>query len=222
MKQMLFISMVVLTLACGSGSKNRDASLSGNPGSTAQSAGNATDARGREQVVALVGCLQGPALADGATGTSGMRGQTSAQGPGAAPNATASSNARFKLVDASAASPDSGGVGANGAGASGGPLVSGRASYDLDGIPADAVAHVNKQVRVTGRIDPNPATIGGPANTPVNGAPSGAASSGAAEGRASRDDGSAARAANGAAAQPADRRLTVESIQVVSDDCARR
>jgi hypothetical protein len=252
MKQLLFISMAIAAVACDGSNTREVPAPGGNPQGTAQEAkGSAADARQRDQLITLVGCLQGPGMAGQATGTSGtrQRGTAAAAGAAADANGGAASAARFTLVDATPASADSGGVGANGAGGSGGALASGRSSYDLDGIPATAAADVNKQVRVTGRIDPNPATIGGgsaaAANEAASGTPSGsahggvsgAASSGTAHGAASGSgstgaspgaasgSGSGGRstgASEGAAPQGANRRLAVESIQVVSERCARQ
>jgi len=236
MKQMVFVSIAALTFACGGSTPDREVSApGGNPAGTAQAPGpGAADAQSN-QVIELIGCLHGPAPA-GPTGTSGTRGPISDRpGDGAAGvNAAGASGARFTLVDATAASTSGAGIGANGAGGSGGPLVSGRSAYDLDGVPGGAAAHVNKQVRVTGRIDPNPATISGSiaARSGVN---SGRASSGSGNQAASPqgrgDDrgtgaqaggshGTSSAAASGATAQSASRRVMVESIQVVSESCA--
>jgi hypothetical protein len=68
------------------------------------------------------------------------------------------------LADAVVPGADLGGVGANGAGGSGGPLVSGRATFELDGVPPDARTSVNKQVKVVGRLDARPAGVGEDAN----------------------------------------------------------
>jgi len=55
---------------------------------------------------------------------------------------------------------------------------------------------VNKQVRVTGRIDPNPATSAGDQDSPRS-------------------------EANAAPVLSANRRVVVQSIQVVQESCAR-
>jgi hypothetical protein len=239
MKQVLFISTAALTFACGGGSTNREVAAPGaNPASTAQApSATAADARGGDQSIVLLGCLQGPSSTGQAAGTSGARDRTgTTAGRGAATGAigAVSSRARFTLVDAAAASIDSGGVGTNGAGGSGGPLVSGRGAYDLDGIPADAAAHVNKQVRVKGRIDSNPASIGGSLSAGNDAARGGSPSAGperASEpGRRATPDvagaggghGSTSRASGGAVETSVNRRLVVESIEVVSESCAQR
>ena len=127
-------------------------------------------------------------------------------------------------------------MGANGAGASGGPLVSAGSSIDLDGVPADAQNSVNKQVRVTGRIDARPEGAGaaGAGNATVGGRGTGAANSGAsgsgvgatspsAGGTSTRDDvrANSTTAASGEPNSAAARRVTVETVQVVAQTCAR-
>ena len=238
MKQLVVISIAALTFACGGSTTDREVPApGGNPAGTAQAPGPGAAARATDQVIELVGCLHGPAPAAQATGTSGTRGPSSDRsGDGAAGvNAAGASGARFTLVDATAASTSGAGIGANGAGGSGGPLVSGRSTYDLDGIPGDAAAHLNKQVRVTGRIDSNPATTSG--SIAARSGNSESASSGvgnhAASPQGRADDrgtgvqaggshGTSTAAPGGAAAESASRRVMVESIQIVSESCARR
>jgi hypothetical protein len=237
--KMVVITVAALTFGCGGSTGDREVPApGGNPAGTAQAPGAGATARATEQVIELVGCLQGPAPAPQAAGTSGTRGPTSGR-PGedaTGVNAARASGARFTLVDAAAASTSGAGIGANGAGGSGGPLVSGRSAYDLDGIPADAAAHVNKQVRVTGRMDPDVAPIGG-GNSGRSGESSDRTSSRVdhqtpsppARGNdrgipapAGGRSGPSSGAPGGATTESANRRVVVESIQVVSESCASR
>lgn len=200
MKQLVFISVAALTFACGGPSTaHRDAAApGGSSAGAAQPPSAGAPTRAADQAIELVGCLQGPAPAAQATGTSGTRGQMrEPAGRGTeGVDAAGASGARFTLMNATAGSSAGAGIGANGAGGSGGPLVSGRSTYDLDGIPAESAAHVNKQVRVTGRIDSNPATSAGAQDSPRS-------------------------EANAAAVPSANRRVVVQSIQVVQESCAR-
>jgi len=171
MKRSLLISVAALACACGGShqSDHRDASAAagsaqaGTPSSAAQTAGGDQGGATRvNQTVTLVGCLLGPTQPAEPAGTSGARARARATGPettgsragGAAPSAD-----RFMLADAVVPGAELGGVGANGAGGSGGPLVSGRATFELDGVPPDARNSVNKQVKVVGRLDARP--VGG-------------------------------------------------------------
>jgi hypothetical protein len=183
MKRTLLIGVAALACACGGSRQpdNRDASApagSAQAGSASAAAPNASGDQGgatrANQTVTLVGCLVGPGQSAEPTGTSGARARTRATGPEttsgpAGGSATAAD--RFMLVDAVVPGAELGGVGANGAGGSGGPLVSGRATFELDGIPADARNSVNKQVKVVGRLDARPAG----ASDDTNGAAAGAA-----------------------------------------------
>jgi len=118
------------------------------------------------------------------------------------------------LVDATAASADSAGVGTNGAGASGGPLVSGKSSFDLDGIPAEARAHVNTKVRVVGRLDANAVATG--RHDAADGTAVPPSSGGTAATAGARSNGSSADGKTAVA-----RRLVVERVEVVSQSCDR-
>jgi hypothetical protein len=155
MKMMLLIGIAAVAAACSSEPRNHDLPAPGGgaaSGGAASSTPGAANQRAGNRAVTLVGCLRGPAPSGETTGTSGTGGARAGAAGGVTPDA---SNARFTLADATAPA-EGAGVGANGAGGSGGPLVSGTSSYDLDAVAADAAAHVNKQVRVTGQIDPNP------------------------------------------------------------------
>jgi hypothetical protein len=208
MRAVLIIGLLTTTIGCGnpapegtsdqvkgspsSGLSGTAADASREPSPTAMSANN--------QSVTVVGCLQGPTPRPLAT--SG----TSAGAGTAGTAATSGTSAeRFRLVDATAAAPETAGIGTQGAGASGGPLVGERSSFELDGISTDARAAVNKQVRITGRVDiaaaiphPQPEISGN--STP--GAPPPAGGS-----PMDRTVGSG------------ERLLIVESVQVVSSTC---
>ena len=220
MKLSLLITVAAIAAACGGGSHQADTRDKAVP-SKATSSGAATGAMpgadtaasntaasnepaASNQLITLIGCLKGPAPA-APTGTSGTRARARATGPetAAADTHSGAGTEGFTLVDAEAASPDSAGVGTSGAGASGGPLVSGKSSFQLDGIPPDAFAHVNATVRVVGRLDANspvaPSSGGGAATTPASGS----------------------RGSNGDAKTASARRLIVERVEVVSDKCGR-
>jgi hypothetical protein len=219
MKRTLLISAALLTFACGQGSQQaqpaHDASTpaASAPAGSATGGATGTTPPGANEMVTLVGCLRGPAL-PGATGTAGGpagdRARLRATGNDAASAGThgSASTGRFTLLNVIV---ESGGSGANGAGASGGPVVSAQSAVELDGLPADAQASVNKQVRVTGRIDSRPA---GSAAATGAASPSGGSTS-------TRDDvrANSTTVADGAAST---RRLTVETVQVVEQSCPEK
>jgi hypothetical protein len=257
--RILLISFAAMTFACGGsdktssagGSSARPAPPEAAPAQSGASAAAVPPGSGAPQgntTVTLVGCLQGPGDAAGATGTSGSaaRARARTEGPDTLAGAAAAGG-RYRLIDATAASNDSAGVGANGAGGSGGPLVSGVSSFDLDAVPDDARAQVNKQVRITGRLDPRPDALsaqggaagsadasggsltagaaGSRAGSPGSGSTSnGTAGSGVGAGGSTPGASSGAGAAASTAAPSGanNRRLTVASIQVVAATCERR
>ena len=161
MKGSLLISIAVLTVACGGGSRSDDGAMNeraGQPPASAQATSDANAPVESEQTVTLVGCLAGPAAPPaGATGTAG----TPNQPPAAV--GTQLVTERFLLKDAIA---EQAGVGTSGAGASGGPLVSGKSTFALDDIPNGAREDVNKQVRIIGQLEARPAKVG---TSPVTG-----------------------------------------------------
>jgi hypothetical protein len=255
MTRILLIGVAAATFACGGSNKattdaNGAAQSSAATASTSSAANaNASTAatsgapQGVEKVT-LVGCLQGPSTS-AATGTSGTAAERGSQGPGAVTPGAGSSSEPFMLVDATAEA-GAAGVGANGAGGSGGPLVSGRSSFVLDAVTVDARNNVNKQVRVTGRLDPRPyatgattgtagsSTAGG--TTPMSGTASAAAggstpaSSGAPASGTAMTAGTAASSGTaaatgttaGSAVVPPVRHLAVDSVEVVSETCAKK
>jgi hypothetical protein len=218
MRRTLLFSAMVLTFACshdaGQSQAQNDTSRSAaaaQPGAGAGSAasgGSTATAPAGNAAVTLVGCLQGPAVS-GATGTTGSdagdraRARETGKVPGAEQTLGGASDVRFTLTNATV---ESGGVGANGAGGSGGPLLGAGSSVELDSLPADAQANVNKQVRVTGRINASdvraePSTAGGSTSP--------------------RDD-VRANSTTAASGNAASRHLTVESVQVIAERCAAR
>jgi hypothetical protein len=237
MTRILLIGVALATFACGG--SDRSVKAGAGSGGAAQSSaatpatGSAANANastapnsGAPQgvdKVTLVGCLQGPST-PGATGTSGTAAARGAEGPGAVTAGAGTSSEPFMLVDATAESAASAGVGANGAGGSGGPLVSGRSSFVLDAVTADARINVNKQVRVTGRIDARPYATGTPAGAAAAGttSASGAGSAGAPTGSAAGSAPATNGTATGAAAVPPVRHLAVESVEVVADSCTKK
>ena len=225
MKAGLFIGLTALTIACSSEPQNREVSSAGGPpsGPAATDSANRTGERATDRAVTLVGCLRGPSLGGETAGTSG----SNRTPPGAPESSQATApSSRFTLINAAAAAPGTAGIGANGAGASGGPLVSGASSYDLDGLAADAAAHVNKQVKITGEIDTNPATLVGPSTAPrertgETGAGSGRATP-SATGGTGGGHGQSGSAAETGTLDSANRRVVVSSVEVVSETCPRR
>ena len=228
----LLIAVAAVTFACGGGSHQSEttnvvrpaqADSGSAPGSPAGGGASSTPAES-VQTVTLEGCLQEPGL-PATTGTSGTQSRARATGPDTAPAGTGGASAdRFMLVAAMPARPGSGGVGANGAGGSGGPLVSGRSSFALEGIPDEARAHVNKQVRVTGRLGGSPAESDGSA-TPARGTttPGHGSMGSAADAPASGGGrGSMGAATEAAARDISPRRLMVETVQVVAASCVRQ
>jgi hypothetical protein len=159
------------------------------------------------QLVTLIGCLQGPPLRTVRSSTAAPNGMVGTQEPAASARTPSE---RFILADARAASPESAGVGANGAGASGGPLVNGKSSFELDGIPAPARAYVNKAVSVTGRLDANPGLARSTTAPGADGSTAGSA-------------GETASTTGDSAEQPVDtRRLRVETVQLAAETCPDR
>jgi hypothetical protein len=179
MQRLILVTLAAFAFACGGTPDRNDmtaAAPAGEP--TPSAAANGEPERSTpadaEQTVALVGCLRGPSPS-AATGTAG----------------TPSSTERYTLADATPDTLD--GVGANGAGGTGGPLVSGKATYDLDEVPNGARDGVNKQVRITGLIDARPI-----------GAESGATGTAGSEGRSPTTN----------------RRVEVQSVEVIAEACA--
>ena len=201
MRLALFATVITLVGGCNSSRSDTPA------GSTASSpAASTAEPSNRDalQTITLVGCLQ----------ASPGR-PTNAAEPGLSTVASDVAG-HFTLVNATPAGPTSAGVGTQGAGASGGPLVSGRTSYELDALPTNARDAVNKQVEITGRLDtasavaassnPVPATGDGPAR--LSESP-----------RASSGNDSTGVPQHESAA-PSLRRVVVDSVKVVGEACA--
>ena len=250
MKRSLLISVAALACACGGShqSDNRDASVppgsaqAGTSSAAAQTAGGDQGGATRaNQTVTLVGCLLGPTQPAEPTGTSGARARARATGPettASGAGGAVTSADRFMLADAVVPGAELGGVGANGAGGSGGPLVSGRATFELDGVPPDARNSVNKQVKVVGRLDARPAGdadaangAGGAAGTSGSGTAATAASSsvpsGSSDAPGAHGTGQKSVAGHGTMGSAArsdvrNQRLVVETVQVIADNCTRR
>ena len=213
MTRTLLISATIFTFACGPSQTGNDASKpAGAASAGSATSAPATSAAGEKAAVTLVGCLREAAPAQ-PTGTAG----SVESAPGARPSSGTSdeaqrhgraANVHYVLADATV---DSGGVGANGAGASGGPLLSAGSRVELDGVPADAQSSVNTQVRVTGRID-----AAQPAGTGAAGAASGGSTSTREDVRANSTTVASATPDNGA------RHMTVDTVQVIAQNCAAR
>ena len=242
MKRTLLISIAALACACGGArqSDNREGSApagspqAGTTGAAAQAAGGDQGGATRNnQTVTLVGCLVGPGQPAEPTGTSGARARARATGPEttAADGGAATAADRFMLADAVVPGAELGGVGANGAGGSGGPLVSGRATFELDGIPAGARNSVNKQVKVVGRLDARPAGADAAANGGGSGtaaaAGSGNVPSGSSDAPGAHGTGQKSVAGHGTMGSAArsdlrNQRLVVETVDVIAETCTRR
>jgi len=180
----------------------------------------AADTRPSDQVVSLTGCLEG--------GEAPAPSRTSSdRTPAASRDAvTEAGAARFLLRRAK---PDTGraGVGANGAGASGGPLVGAASDYVLEGQLAQLRRYVNQEVRVTARVSPTGTAIDQQttSNTQSTATPGSTAS------RSLAGDSPATTPPAGTTPntkRPADnrgaplRRLLVESVQAVGASCSER
>jgi len=247
MKRSLLISVAALACACG-GSHRSDNNAtapagSAQPGSTgaaAQTAGGDQGGATRaNQTVTLVGCLVGPGQPAAPRGASAARAQARATGPETAADAAAgaASTDRFMLADAVVPGSELGGVGANGAGGSGGPLVSGRATFELDGVPPEARNSINKQVKIVGRLDARPAGAeaangaAGAAGTSgsATAAPgaSGSVPSGSSDAPGAHGTGQKSVAGHGTMGSAArsdvrNQRLVVETVQVIAENCTQR
>jgi hypothetical protein len=197
---MAFATAILVTVGC-----NTSKSTATNDTSrTTPSAAPAAEAvgGGTAQPVTLVGCLK----------------SAPAENPTAAsPSSSATSNAgrssdqvdRFTLVNAIAPDLSRTGVGAHGAGASGGPLVSGKATYELDAVPLSARTAVNKQVEISGRLDI--ATAVADSTTPASRGTAGTAAAGS-SGPSGREPGGPLTF----------RRVAVEAVKVVAEGCDER
>jgi hypothetical protein len=168
-----------------------------------------------DQVVSVSGCLTGgETIASPAPGGSATSAATGA--------GSADTGAGANLFVLRHAKPDAGsaGVGANGAGASGGPLLSGIAEYRLDGNPTELRSHLNQQVRISARLDPR--------QTMTDGARPGGTSGGATT-DTGNPGGNMQRPAGSRSGQDGDpsaptarsvtRLLLVESVQTVTPSC---
>jgi hypothetical protein len=169
-----------------------------------------------DQRVSVTGCLTGgEAVATTARGSSATGTSAVAGGPdnGAGPN----------LFVVTHAKPDVGGagMGANGAGASGGPLLSGVAEYRLDGNPTELRSHLNQHVRIFARLDPRQSVTSG--TVPSGRSDVATPSAGNANGHIERPSGSSSGedgSRSAASAASVARLLVVESIQMVAPNCA--
>ena len=198
MSRTLLIAATVLTCACNHNSQN-----AAEANAPAPPAAQTADSGRADQTVTLVGCLRGPEPRDVAATTGSNDTQTHGT----------LANARFTLTEVAV---ESGGQGTNGAGATGGPLLSPGATVDLDGVPADAQRSVNKQVRIKGRIDARPAE-------PASGAPADATAPTTTSGSvSSRDDVRANSTAVASGTHDGARRVTVESVETVAQNCSAR
>jgi hypothetical protein len=226
MKRTLLISIAIAACACSRNappSQTQDNASTPQPGSAATAGGSAAAATG-SQAVTLVGCLQGTA-GPNATGTSGTATDDRARARATGKTAddlqarSGAANQRFTLANVTV---ESGGTGANGAGASGGPLIGEGSSVELDAVPADAQASVNTQVRVTGRLATTMMPTGTAPAEPAAGKSTAASPSGSSA--TARDDvrANSTTVASGDGAGGVTRHLTVETIQTIAQSCPSR
>ena len=199
MKTVLLISIAAFTVACDGSHQTRTGSSMNGTGDTAKPAAVTSTS-----TVTLVGCLQGPGL-------------TGAPGTADAPAHGAAQTRSFVLANAAM---ESASADANGAGISGGTAANAGSSFELDGVPADALASVNKRVRVTGRLHPRVATtIGARGDAAGTRAASGTATAApSTTGESSTREDVRANSL-GVAGDSTSHRLTVETLQVVAQQC---
>lgn len=228
MRRTLLIVVAIFGFACNRGAQQTsapNATAAGSPAATASPGEQPSNGAGGNSTVQLVGCLQGPARPAADAGAP----------PNGTPAESTATTARYVLTHVTV---ESGGVGANGAGASAGPLIAPGTSVDLDGIPANAQNSVNKQVRIVGRIDPRPASTAA-ATRPGSAAPRNSGTSGSGVGAATevpgttagttgsaspRDDvrANSSAVAGGVPAGAAARRVTVERVETIAQSCTAR
>jgi hypothetical protein len=227
MRRTIAIGVAALAVACGGGHKSSTAQsdVPAAPASAQPGNDSAAARTSDEQRITLTGCLQGGARGGG--GPVGTAGDRAAGTAGTSPAAVE----RFVLVEAKPASQPPGasaGVGANGAGASGGPLASGTSSYALVGSDIQLQPLVNHQVRIDGRMRSTATIYGDASGTPgrmgsMPSSSSGTAGSGiAARGSAPADTGTGAGTARTGAGASAMRTVTVDSVQDVAATCGGR
>jgi hypothetical protein len=222
MKKALLISIAVFTVACER-SHQTHTDTSANATGAGSLGANTSAAPASElssNTVTLVGCLQGPHLS-GVTGSSGTLASDRANAPTAGNEVRerqthgAADTGPFVLANAAV---ESGGGGASGAGESGGPVATTGLSFELDGVPADAQASVNKLVRVTGRLARAAATPTKSSGTTAAGG--GGISTAAASTTAATSTKDDVRAnSTGVAGDSTNHRLMVGTVQVVAQKC---
>ena len=244
------VAAALLILGCNNDDRSRSASNGSSDQSPAGTSSANSDPQGidraagvtansTDQLVTLTGCLKGGETTGSASNSAGARPpvtERTTRNDANEPIASsgASSGRRFMLIQGKPASPsDAAGVGANGAGGSGGPLISGVADYWLEGNVTELGQHLNHQVRVVARLNPRytAADSGTPAATTGSDrgqATSGTSGSGVGATNSRREpDGTAQisgarnlpRGEGGVTPVPA-RLLVVESVQTVADSCA--
>lgn len=214
MKTAWLISIAAFAVACDGSHQPRtdsppNATGAGSDGAKPPAARASTSSN---RAITVVGCLQGPSVPrpTGTSQTAGDRSGAPAAGIDAAEKQKhgAARTGPFVLSNAAVESRDASGSRAADAGAA----VSAGSSFELDGLPADAQESVNKRVRITGRLDLGAATS--EAATP--GAAAAVPSTTGAT--STRDD---VRAnSTGVAGDSTNRRLTVETVEVVAQQCA--
>jgi hypothetical protein len=198
---------LVLMIGCNRSSSETAGDTAARP---AEAATAVPAADSNWQPVALVGCLRAAEPA------------TPPRAPGAADGAssTNTSGPRFMLMDARPATREGAGVGTQGAGASGGPLVSPRGSYELDTLPMEASALLNKQVEVSGRLDTASAVATVPGGPPAAAPAPRASGSTSATGATGRREIPGGAPPTDPGEPSAVRRIAVDAVKVVAEVCA--
>lgn len=200
MKAIVLVGFATLAVACGHSTSDDAAAPASSASHSGASARDAAQGSGSGGPVTLIGCLQGPTV-PGATGTAGVKPGERAAGAHGNDAGVGKHGAATDAYVLSNVTVENTAVGSNGAGGSGGPLVSDGTSFELDGVPADAQVGVNKRVRVTGRVDERSAGGVEAGSTP-----------------GTRDDTKANSLT--VAGDSATRRIRVETMQVVAPDCS--
>jgi hypothetical protein len=177
----------------------------GNTNSSTPSLNDASTGGGTpstDQLVSVIGCLQGNEDPRPLTGTVG---RTSTAETARSSEVAEGAGANQFLLRRARPAPGGEGVGANGAGGSGGPLVSGISDYRLEGSAVELRPHLNHEVRINARLNPREtsADTSRAASGPSNAAP--------------ETPGAGATSANRASS--GSRLLVVESVQMVAPTC---
>jgi hypothetical protein len=243
MRRTLCIAVAIVTIGCGGERNVTNPPQSGGPSHSLEQSAPASQTRSpatprdresrpdegsaspgnlaiADQLLRLTGCLTGGEAPAGAapasTATTG-----SPAGAGGDPGMN-----RFLLTHATP-EPGGAGVGANGAGASGGPLVSGASDYLLQGGDiAELRGHLGHQVRISARLNTQqmsqpPGTASGISGKPIDPASAGDGTLGSGATRVPRAIPNSVPTSQLPRGPGSVQALIVESVQMVSATCAQ-